>query len=47
VDVTSGFITMELNSQETGSITFLLKLNFFRTETFPKFVDVFFLGALE
>jgi hypothetical protein len=47
VDVTSGFITMELSSQETGSITFLLKLNFFRMETFPKFLDVFFLGAPE
>ncbi len=47
MDVTSGFIAMELHSQETGSITFLLKLYFFGTETFPKLKDVFLFGALE
>jgi hypothetical protein len=43
----SGFITMELNSQETSSITFLFKLYFFGMETFTKLIDVFFFGALE
>jgi hypothetical protein len=47
VYVASGFISMELNSQETGSITFLFKLYFFGTETFTKLLDVFFFGAPE
>jgi hypothetical protein len=47
MDVTSGLIAMELNSQETGSITFFLKLYLFSMETFPKFIDLFFLGAPE
>ncbi len=47
VDVASGFVMMELNSQETGSIAFFFKLYFFCTDTFPKFLDVFFFGAPE
>jgi hypothetical protein len=38
---------MELNSQETGSITFLFKLYSFSTKTFPELVDVFFFGPSE
>ncbi len=47
VDVAGGFVTMELNSQETSSIAFLFELYFFGTETFPEFIDVFFFGAPE
>jgi hypothetical protein len=47
VDVTGGFVAVELNSQETGIIAFLLELYFFCTETFSKLIDVFFLGAQE
>ncbi len=47
MDVAGGFVTMELNSQETGSIAFLFELYFFGMETFPKLIDVFFFGAPE
>jgi hypothetical protein len=47
VDVTGGFVAVELNSQESGSIAFLLKLYFFGAETFSKLIDVFFFRAPE
>ncbi len=47
MDLTTGLVTLELYSQEAGSIASLLQLDFLSTTVLPKFVDILFLGALE